>query len=72
MFQSLQCLLVLAFVALNRHVNAGIAKIVSHADLSHRDHSQTRIFEFKSNDLRNLFTQRFRDSFRPMHNNSEQ
>ena len=72
MFQGLQGLLMFAFVALHGDVNARVAQVVSHANLSHGHHSQTRIFEFESDNLRNLFTQCLRDALCPVHKNRRQ
>ena len=67
MFQSLQCLLVFAFVTLHGDVNTGVPQVVRHANFSHSDHRQARIFKFESDNLRDLFTQCLRDSFGPVH-----
>src|SRR5215471_779944 len=57
----------LAFVALHGDVNAGIAEVIGDPNFRHSHHSQTRIFEFESNNLRDLFTQGLRDALCPVH-----
>lgn len=54
-------------VALHSDVNAGIAEIICHTNFCDRDRCQTRIFQFVSDNLRNLLTQRFRNPLSAMH-----
>jgi hypothetical protein len=67
MLQRAQSHLVLVFVTLDGHVNAGIVKIVGDPNFGYRNHRQTGIFQFVTDDLRDLFAQRFSDALRPMH-----
>jgi hypothetical protein len=68
MFQSLQSLLMLVFVALYGDVNTGVAQVICHANFGDSDHRQARIFKFESDNLRDLFPQCLSDAFCPMHN----
>src|ERR1051326_1346612 len=68
MFQSLQSLLMLVFVALYGDVNTGVAQVIGHANFGDSDHRQARIFKFESDNLRDLFPQCISDAFCPMHN----
>src|SRR5262249_26114662 len=67
MLQGLQRLLMLAFITLHGDVNTGIAQVIGDPNFSHSHHSQARIFEFETHNLRDLFTQCLRNSFRPVH-----
>jgi hypothetical protein len=62
--------LVLFLVARNRDIHAGVAEIVSHANFGHGDQGQTRVFQFVTHDLRNLFTQSFGYALWAMHDKS--
>src|SRR5260370_27391268 len=68
--QRAQGLIVLALVALHGDVNAGVAQIIGNADFSYCDHRQSRIFEFVTDDLLDLFAQSIGDSLNAMHNQS--
>jgi hypothetical protein len=68
MSQRAQRDLVFVLVTGNGYVNTGVPQIVSDSDFSYRDHRQARVSQFVTNNLRNLFSQRFRDALRAMHN----
>jgi len=68
MLQGLKRLLMLTLVTMHGDVNTGIAQVIGDPNFGHSHHSQTRIFEFESNNLRDLFTQCLSDAFCPMHN----
>ena len=61
---------VLFFVSLHGHVDTGVTEIVCYADFGHRDQRQSRILQFVTHDLRDLFAQRFGNSLWPMHDKS--
>jgi len=58
----------LFLIALHGHIDAGIAKIVGHPHFGHCYQCQPRVFEFITNNLRNLFFQGLGDALRAMHN----
>src|ERR1043166_6776198 len=66
--QSSQCRFVLLLVTFNSHINAGIAEVIGDANFSNGNHCQSRILQLVANNLRNLFSQRFSDALRTMHN----
>lgn len=67
-FQRREHFLVLFFVTGNRDVNTGRAFVAGKANIRHRYHCQTRIFELITDDLTDLFSQSIGVSFRPAHN----
>jgi len=67
MAKSEQRLFVFLFVALDGHVNARIAQVVSDANFRDGDQGQSRIFKFEADNLRDLFTQGFGDTLWPVH-----
>ena len=66
--QSVQRLLVNLFVTGHCDVNARGAFVRREANVGNGYVSQSRVFEFVANNLRDLLPQRIRKSFRPMHN----
>src|SRR6185503_12882622 len=58
--------LVLFFITGNGHVNASCSFVLREPNVRHRH--QTRIFEFITDDLTDLFSQSIRVSLRPPHN----
>src|SRR5438128_2569177 len=68
MSQRTQCKFVLVLIALNSHVNTGIAEIVRDAYFSDSDHRQSRIFKLVPDNLRDLFAQRVRNALCSVHN----
>src|SRR5688500_6618500 len=66
--QSVQRLLVNLFVTGHCDVNARGSFVRREANISNGYGSQSRVFEFVTDDLRDLLAQRIRISFRPMHN----
>jgi hypothetical protein len=62
-----QSLKVLLLVTFDRDIDAGIPQIISDPHLSDGHRRQAGVFEFVTNDLRNLFAQGFSDALRAMH-----
>jgi hypothetical protein len=67
-----QGLLVLLLIARNGYVNTRIAQITGDANFGHRDHAEARVFQFITDNLRNLFPQSFSNALRTMHNSEFQ
>lgn len=58
---------VFMLIALHRDENTGVAQIVGDSHIGYGDHRQTRIFQFVTHDLRNLFAQSIGNALRAMH-----
>lgn len=68
MLQRPQRRIMFFLVAFDGHVNAGVAQVIGDAHFGHGYHRQSRILEFVTDDLRDLFTQSFSNALWPMHN----
>src|SRR5882762_328961 len=64
-------LVVFLLVALDRHIDAGVAQVIRDSNFRNSYHCQSRIFEFVTNNLRNFFAQGFGDALGTMHKQAE-
>ena|SRR5436309_437395 len=59
--------LVFMLIASHRDKDAGVTQIVGDSHVGYGDHSQTRVFQLVTDNLRDLFTQGIGDALRAMH-----